>query len=163
MFLALTIIIGVLAGLSAVLFSLAIGATSRSLFGLAPSPARLMMIPPLVGPATGILLARVFPGVRAAASLGQAAFPVARGVIPASVPDRQVLTGVLCIASGHSIGREGRPVQIGAGSPCHLGQRIGLSPARIRAEPVGAAAALSAAFNTPVAAVIFTLGRSSET
>ena len=40
-FLALTIIIGVLAGLSAVLFSLAIEATSRGLFGLAFSFCRL--------------------------------------------------------------------------------------------------------------------------
>ena len=158
-FLALTIIIGVLAGLSAVLFSLAIEATSRSLFGLAPSPARLMMIPPLVSLATGILLARVFPGVRGSGvPQTEAAFQLHGGVIPASVPIGKFLTGVLCIASGHSIGREGPSVQIGAGLASAIGQRIGLSPARIKElVPVGAAAALSAAFNTPVAAVIFTL------
>src|SRR5581483_10051562 len=64
LFLVLTIVIGVLAGLSAVLFSVAIDLTSRRLFGLAPSRLRLFAVPPLVSLATGFLLARVFPDVR---------------------------------------------------------------------------------------------------
>lgn len=46
----------------------------------------------------------------------------------------------------------------GAGLASAIGQRLRLSPVRIKElVPVGAAAALSSAFNTPVAAVIFTL------
>ena len=47
---------------------------------------------------------------------------------------------------------------MGAGIASVLGRRLGLGPKRIRELiPVGAAAALAAAFNTPVAAVLFTL------
>jgi CIC family chloride channel protein len=49
-------------------------------------------------------------------------------------------------------------VQIGAGIASVVGRRLQLSPERAKALiPVGAAGALSAAFNTPVAAVIFAL------
>jgi CIC family chloride channel protein len=49
-------------------------------------------------------------------------------------------------------------VQIGAGIGSTLGRRLGLSPRSIRAlVPISAAAALAAAFNTPIAAVFFTL------
>jgi chloride channel protein, CIC family len=158
-FLALTVIIGILAGLSAVLFSLAIDAVNRGLFGLAPSSVRLLLVPPIVSLATGILLSRVFPGVRGSGvPQTEAAFHLQDGVIAPSVPIGKFLTGVLCIGSGHSIGREGPSVQIGAGLASAIGQRLHLSPGRVKElVPVGAAAALSAAFNTPVAAVIFTL------
>jgi chloride channel protein, CIC family len=56
------------------------------------------------------------------------------------------------------MGREGPSVQIGAGLASAIGQWFGLSPSRIQSlVPVGAAAALAAAFNTPVAAVLFAL------
>src|SRR6266542_2284260 len=56
------------------------------------------------------------------------------------------------------MGREGPSVQIGAGLASVIGRWLRLPPARVRElVPVGAAAALSAAFNTPVAAVIFAL------
>ena len=46
LFLVLTIVIGVLAGLSAVLFTVAIEQTSHRLFGLAPSRLRLFAVAP---------------------------------------------------------------------------------------------------------------------
>jgi CIC family chloride channel protein len=106
-----------------------------------------------------VLLARVFTGVRGSGvPQTKAAFHMSGGVIPASVPIGKFITGVLCIGAGHSIGREGPSVQIGAGLASAIGQRLNLSPARVKELlPVGAAGALSAAFNTPVAAVIFTL------
>jgi CIC family chloride channel protein len=56
------------------------------------------------------------------------------------------------------MGREGPSVQIGAGLASAIGKRFNLSPARAQSLiPVAAAAALSAAFNTPVAAVLFAL------
>jgi CIC family chloride channel protein len=159
LFFVLTLLVGVLAGLSAVLFSLAITLTTRTLFGAAPSGARLLAVPPLVSLVAGVLLARVFTGVRGSGvPQTKAAFHMAGGVIPWSVPFGKFVTGVLCIGAGHSIGREGPSVQIGAGLASAVGQRLGLSPARVKELlPVGAAGALSAAFNTPVAAVIFTL------
>ncbi len=88
----------------------------------------------------------------------EAAYHLSGGVIPARVPFGKFITGVLCIGSGHSMGREGPSVQIGAGLASVIGRWLHLSPQRVRdLVPVGAAGALAAAFNTPVAAVLFAL------
>ena len=158
-FLILTIVIGVLAGLTAVLFTVAIEQTSHRLFGLAPSRLRLFAVPPLMSLVTGVLLAKFFPDVRGSGvPQTEAAYHLAGGVIPGRVPFGKFLTGVLCIGSGHSMGREGPSVQIGAGVASVIGRWLHLSPQRVRdLVPVGAAGALAAAFNTPVAAVLFSL------
>jgi CIC family chloride channel protein len=159
LFLVLSIVIGVLAGLSAVLFTVAIAQTSYRLFGLAPSRARLFAVPPLVSIITGVLLAKVFPDVRGSGiPQTEVAYHLSEGTIPAHVPAGKFLLGVLCIGSGHSLGREGPSVQIGAGLASVIGRWLGLPPQRVRQLiPVGAAGALAAAFNTPVAAVLFAL------
>jgi CIC family chloride channel protein len=158
-FLTVTIVVGVLAGLSAVLFSLTIDAVTRFLYGISPSSARLLLMPTAVSLLTGGLLVWVFPTVRGSGvPQTKAAYHLAAGVIGWRVPVGKFLTGVLCIGSGHSIGREGPSVQIGAGLASTVGQWLNLPPDRVRElVPVGAAGALSAAFNTPVAAVLFTL------
>jgi len=159
LFLALTIVVGILAGLSAVLFTLAIEWASRLFFGIDPTAARLFLVPIAVSLAAGIMLARVFPEARGSGiPQTEAAFHLDDGVIPARVPIGKFLMGVLCIGGGHSVGREGPSVQIGAGVASVVGQWVPLPPERLKAlVPVGAAGALAAAFNTPVAAVIFAL------
>jgi CIC family chloride channel protein len=158
-FLALTVMVGVLAGLSAVLFTVAIEWATRLFFGIEPSTMRLLLVPVVVSLVTGALLAWVFPDVRGSGvPQTEAAFHLHGGIIPARVPLGKFLTGVLCIGSGHSMGREGPSVQIGAGLASVIGRWARVSPARIRdLVPVGAAGALAAAFNTPVAAVLFAL------
>jgi CIC family chloride channel protein len=158
-FLALTILIGVLAALSSVLFTLAIKGATHLLFGISPSYWRFVLVPTLVSLLTGFLLAKYFPEVRGSGvPQTEVAFHLQGGIIPLRVPFGKFLTGVLCIGSGHSMGREGPSVQIGAGIASALGKWLRLSPGRIQSLiPVGAAAALSAAFNTPVAAVLFAL------
>jgi CIC family chloride channel protein len=159
LFVALAIVIGVLAGLSAVLFTVAIERTNHFLFGFAPSSARLFLVPTLVSVVTGVLLAKFFPESRGSGvPQTKAAFHLHGGYIPARVPWGKLLTGILCIGSGHSMGREGPSVQIGAGIASVIGRWVHLPPARVRdLVPVGAAGALSAAFNTPIAAVLFAL------
>ena len=158
-FLILSIVIGVVAGLAAVLFTVAIEQTTHRLFGLAPSRGRLLMVPPLMSVVTGVMLAKFFPDVRGSGvPQTEAAYHLSKGVIRWRVPFGKFLTGVLCIGSGHSMGREGPSVQIGAGIASGVGQWLGLSPKLMRdLIPVGAAGALAAAFNTPVAAVLFAL------
>jgi len=158
-FLILTIVIGVVAGLAAVLFTVAIEQTSHRLFGLAPSRVRLFVVPPLMSLVTGLMLAKLFPDVRGSGvPQTEAAYHLSNGIIRARVPFGKFMTGVLCIGSGHSMGREGPSVQIGAGLASLVGQWLRLSPRRVRdLVPVGAAGALAAAFNTPVAAVLFAL------
>jgi CIC family chloride channel protein len=159
LFLALTIVVGVLAGLSAVLFTVAIDWTTRLFFGLDPSTVRLFVVPVAVSLVTGALLAWVFPDVRGSGvPQTEAAYHLQNGVIPGRVPFGKFITGVLCIGSGHSMGREGPSVQIGAGLASVVGRWVPLSTARVKdLVPVGAAGALAAAFNTPVAAVLFAL------
>src|SRR6266478_5623667 len=61
-------------------------------------------------------------------------------------------------ACGLPLGREGPAVQVGAGIASVLGRKLGLRPEKVKAlVPVGAAAAIAAAFNTPLAAVLFAL------
>src|SRR3954468_5582417 len=155
----LSIVVGIMAGLSAVLFSVAIEQTAHRLFGMTPSPLRMFLIPPSVSVLTGLLLAKVFPDVRGSGvPQTEAAYHLAGGVIPPHVPLGKFVTGVLCIGSGHSLGREGPSVQIGAGLASVVGRWLRLPPSRVRdLVPVGAAGALAAAFNTPVAAVLFAL------
>jgi CIC family chloride channel protein len=159
LFLAVTLGIGVTAGLVAVLFALSIDLIAHRLFGVAPSWPRLILVPTLVSLLTGFMLVKWFPGVRGSGvPQTAAAYRLADGRITAKVPLGKFLVGVLCIGSGHSIGREGPSVQIGAGLASAVGRWMGLSPERARSLiPVGAAAALAAAFNTPVAAVLFAL------
>src|SRR5262245_28830601 len=158
-FLILSIVIGIVAGLAAVLFTVAIAQTTHRLFGLAPSRARLLAVPPLMSLVTGVLLAKFFPDVRGSGvPQTEAAYHLSSGVIRRRIPIGKFITGVLCIGSGHSMGREGPSVQIGAGIASVVGQWLRLPPRRIRdLVPVGAAGALAAAFNTPVAAVLFAL------
>ena len=75
---------------------------------------------------------------------------------------RTVLGKFFCtattLACGIPLGREGPSVQVGAGIASILGRQLGLSAERVKALlPVGAAAAIAAAFNTPLAAVVFSL------
>jgi CIC family chloride channel protein len=105
------------------------------------------------------MLAKLFPDVRGSGvPQTEAAYHLSNGIIRPRVPIGKFMTGVLCIGSGHSMGREGPSVQIGAGLASFVGQWLRLPPRRVRdLVPVGAAGALAAAFNTPVAAVLFAL------
>lgn len=158
-FLVLTIVIAVIAGLVAVLFTLAIQSAQHLFFGLSPSSARLILVPTLVSLGAGILLKYFFPEARGSGvPQTKAAFHLDNGRIRPIVPLGKFLTGVLCVGSGHSMGREGPSAQLGAGVASAIGQWFNLRPDRVRnLVLVGAAAALSAAFSTPVAAAFLNL------
>jgi CIC family chloride channel protein len=115
-FLVLTLIIGVVAGLSAVLFHLAINSFQLTLFGLEPSALRLVLVPTIVSLGAGVLLARYFRDSRGSGvPQTKEAFHLHDGFIRARTPVGKFFTGILCIGSGHALGREGPSVQIGAG------------------------------------------------
>ena len=104
LFLALTILVGILAGLAAVLFTVAIDGATRLLFGLNPSAARLFLVPTVVSLVTGVLLAWVFPDVRGSGiPQTEAAFHLHGGNIPWRVPFGKFLTGVLTIGAAASM------------------------------------------------------------
>ena len=158
-FLILAILIGILSGLAAVLFTLAIKGTTYLLFGISPSAARYILVPTIVSFVAGFLLKRYFPEARGSGvPQVEAAYHLQNGYVPGRVAFGKFLAGVMCIGCGHSMGREGPSVQIAAGMASTIGRWFRLSPARARSlVPVAAAAALAGAFNTPVAAVLFAL------
>jgi H+/Cl- antiporter ClcA len=64
----------------------------------------------------------------------------------------------IAIVSGHSVGREGPSIHLGAASSSLIGQHLGLPNNALRTlVACGCAAAIAASFNTPLAGVILAL------
>src|SRR5262249_62234639 len=88
----------------------------------------------------------------------KSAFYLDAGRIPARVIPAKMILSALNIGTGASLGREGPSVQICAAIASLLGRIFAISRRSLQSLiPVGAAAGLAAAFNTPIAAVTFTL------
>ena len=157
--LLLTLIIGALVGLVVAAFIYVTENLGARMYPAGGAAWRRVLIPTGGALITGYLLSRFFTNARGSGiPQTKAALFLRDGYISL----RTVLGKFGCcsasLASGIALGREGPSVQVGAGIASVLGRRLGLGPNRIRELiPVGAAAALAAAFNTPVAAVLFTL------
>ncbi|HLK53196.1 MAG TPA: chloride channel protein [Candidatus Angelobacter sp.] len=158
-FLALTLLIGAIVGLAVVAFIVLTERTGMRLYPVGSSAWRRVLIPIMGALAMGYLLARYFPDARGSGVPQTKAALFARDGF---ISLRTVLGKFLCtsatLASGIPLGREGPSVQVGAGIASVLGRRLGLRPEKVKALlPVGASAAIAAAFNTPMAAVLFSL------
>lgn len=157
--LVLTLIIGALVGLVVVAFILVTENLGARMYpGDAPFWRRLV-IPILGALVTGPLLQRYFPNARGSGvPQTKAALFIHDGYIRLSTAVGKFFCSSISLASGIALGREGPSVQVGAGIASLLGRRLGLSRSKIRAlVPIGSSAALAAAFNTPIAAVLFSL------
>jgi CIC family chloride channel protein len=161
LFLLLAVIIGVYAGLAVVCFRMAIEWVRWQLLSsaLTPSGARVVVAPVVVGLIVAALVIHVFRRVRGSGvNQTKEAMYVSDGYVPFSTVTGKFVTCSLAIGSGQSLGPEDPSLQIGAGIASALGRKLRLSREKIRLiAPVGAAAGLAAAFNAPIAAIIFVI------
>ncbi len=158
-FLVLSLVIGALTGLAVVAFILLTERTGMRLYPVGGARWRRLLFPVAGSLSVGYLLFRYFPDARGSGVPQTKAALYAR---EGRITLRTVLGKFFCtsatLASGIPLGREGPSVQVGAGIASVLGRLLGLRPEKVKALlPVGAAAAIAAAFNTPLAAVLFAL------
>jgi len=157
--LVLSLVIGALVGLVVVAFILLTGRLAARLYPAGGSPWRRVLLPTLGSLVTGILLSRWFPFARGSGiPQTKTALFIRDGVITMRTVLGKFFLCSASLASGIALGREGPAVQVGAGLASVIARRLGLSRDYVKAlVPVGGAAALAAAFNTPIAAVLFSL------
>jgi CIC family chloride channel protein len=158
-FLVLALVIGALTGLAVVAFIVLTERLGMRLYPVGGAPWRRLLFPVVGSLGIGYLLYRYFPNARGSGVPQTKAALFAR---EGRITLRTVLGKFFCtsvtLASGIPLGREGPSVQVGAGIGSVLGRLLGLPTEQVkRLIPVGAAAAIAAAFNTPLAAVLFSL------
>lgn len=157
--LALALLIGALVGSTIVAFLAFTDWMHALLFGKAMPVWMRPLTPAVAALIAGYLLLRVFPDARGSGiPQTKAALIAGGGHISLKTVIGKFFCCSLSLGGGIALGREGPSVQIGAGVASFLARRAGLAKREVQAlVPIGAAAALAAAFNTPMAAVLFTL------
>jgi CIC family chloride channel protein len=165
--LLVTLLIGAVCGLVAVAFHILIRAAERNIirhvFVAAQQGYTLkrilltLLIPALGGLAVGLLLHFWVPDARGSGvPQVKVAFFFNQGRIPFKSAIGKMTVAIISLGTGASIGREGPTVQICAAVSSFLGRFFSVSRRRLmEIIPVGSAAAVAAAFNTPIAAVTF--------
>ena len=155
--LLLSLVISAIVGLIVVAF---VVMTERLGSMLVSAGAAQRLLSPLIGSLVGgWLLFRFFPDARGSGiPQTRVALVLQKGVIGLRTVIGKFVCSSIALGSGIALGREGPSVHIGAGIASVAGRRLGLSEENIKSLiPVGTAAAVAAAFNTPLAAVLFTL------
>lgn len=162
----LAIPVGLLSGGVIVLFRLLIESCQESFLpgGNAESyetlPPVLRFVLPVAG---GLLLGLLWTALRTSAREVGITHVMERlayhqGRLPFRNALAQFIGAALSIISGHSVGREGPSVHLGAASGSQLGQWLRLPNNSNRTlVACGIAAAIAASFNTPLAGVIFAM------
>ena len=155
-------LIGLVAGLAAVLLKMGIGWLGGWRIQMANEmPAWLVL--PMIGLVGGFLSGFVIDKfANEAAGSGIPQVKAALGYIPIALNLRvaivKIASTILALGSGLALGRQGPTVQIGAAIAGQVSQWIPTSPEYQRQLiAAGAAAGLAAGFNAPIAGVLFVI------
>lgn len=161
LFALVAILIGVFSGLAVVCFRIAIEWARLWLLGpgLSPTGPRIVIVPAATGLVVAAAVLVLAPGARGSGvHQTKAAVYISDGFIPFRTVIAKFFTCAIAIGGGHSLGPEDPSLQIGAGLASLMGRTLRLSREHLRLiAPVGAAAGLAAAFNSPITAVLFVI------
>jgi CIC family chloride channel protein len=160
----LAAIIGVFGAFIAIAFRWMISAF-QEIFFIGGSPVDnslgiwIIVVPAIGAVFVGVLVYWVAPEVKGAGVADVMRGLVAnRGRFRARVPGLKALASAITLGSGGSGGREGPIVQIGASFASAIGQVLKLTSTELRIMVAcGAAGAIAATFNTPIAGAVFAL------
>lgn len=165
--LLVTLLIGGICGLVAVVFHTIVKAAERNVIRHVFIAAQegytarrillTLLVPTIGGLIVGLLLHLWVPDARGSGiPQVRTAFFFHHGRIPLKSAIGKMVVATVSLSTGASIGREGPTVQICAAVSSFLGRFFAVSRRRLmEIIPVGSAAAVAAAFNTPIAAVTF--------
>src|SRR5687768_7683106 len=157
--LLLSLVIGALVGLVVAAFILLTGRLATLMYSAGGPGWSRVLVPTLGSLLTGYVLFKYFPLARGSGipQTRAALFIHDARISLRSVVGKFIATSI-SLGSGIPLGREDPAVYIGSGLASVIGRRLGLTRLQIRSLlPVGGAAAFAAAFNTPIAAVLFSL------
>ncbi len=161
-------LIGLLGGLSAIAFDLAIHLFQDGFWGVVePRLADLREIAAwkiALVPAFGGMVVGLITTYLVAEAKGHGVPEVIKAValeggkIRGRVALAKTIASAITIGSGGSAGREGPIIQIGAAIGSRIGQAMGMSKRRLRTlVGCGAAAGIAATFNAPIAGALFSV------
>ncbi|MDQ8203530.1 chloride channel protein [Pelagicoccus sp. SDUM812003] len=161
----LAVVIGVLSGLSAVAFHQSIHWAEHSWIGRASEVpgwlgALLLIALPTAGGLIVGFLIKYWSPEAAGSGIPQvkAAYFLKFGRIRFRAALGKFVLGTISIGSGASLGREGPTVHLSAAIASWVGRWFGLAPRQVMALiPLGCAGGIAAAFNTPLAAIVFAI------
>ena len=160
-FLVLSIIIGIFSGLVVVCFHMTIEFFNwNTVHGSGHRDWLVVLLWPAVGGGVAYLLTvHVFPSARGSGiNFTKAALYASDGYVPFNGVTGKFVASTISIGSGNPMGPEDPALQMGAGIASLLGRVFRLTRENMRLiAPIGAAAGIGAAFNTPITAVLFVM------
>ena len=161
-FIALSLVVGFLAGLAGAGLIAAIDLVNRGteqLEILSGFGRYLVLLTVPAGLYFAWLLARRYPEVKGSGVPEvTAALAVRAGYIPTRSIGLKILATALTLGGGGSAGREGPTVMVGAGIGSSIGRHSGLGEDQVRSlVAAGAGAGIGATFNAPIAGMLFAM------